>query len=578
MKPMKKIIKYKITFLFALIFALTSCEDDQDFNGDDRLEGTSESYIYHVNPKTGLDYTREELNELDYDPALYESYKAIGQPIELAVVTELKPLRIDVISGTDKSILGTINEFSSREDGTFISSYFASEISSLGLVEFESMVIEFRITYDNANVNGQSNSSVEVISIVIQNLEGRAPSIPGNNFVYLKKKGESPIGLSTADIITERIRNPFVGSILTFDGADDQVEVNSSKLDFRKTGNFSVGIWVNTTATNSDPSIIGDKDWNGGANKGFVFAYLGGAWKLNIGDGANRADLNGTAINDGNWHFLMATIDRAGDVTIYQDGVAKGSADISPINGADMGSGMPIRIGQDGTGTYSQYYNGMVGDTYIYNYALSAEEAAMEAAQYSGAELRTQAGVSRNLSVTNSGGIETSENGKFTFEFDGTNHATVDDTSDLDFTNSGDFTVSTWVNTSATNSDPSFLSNKDWNGGSNKGFVFAFLGSNWRLNAGDGSNRIDINGDVMNDGEWHLLTVTFDRDGMCTIYQDSEYFTSTDMSAIGDMDSGLPIRIGQDGTGTYGSKFTGKVANTIIFDYVLTPEEIANLF
>lgn len=573
---MKKIYINKTLPLLALmLIAIIGCSDE-DFNGDDRLEGRSELYVYHVNPKTGLEYTNAELAELEYDPRHYESYSE-SQPIELAVVTQAMPQKIEVVSGADNSVLAEINNFTEIEGG-YKSSFYTTNVTQLGLEEFDKVVIVFNVTYADSNQSGYANPPMGKTSIVIQRLEGRAPSVPGNEFVFLVRKNQGTLRINTADAVTSKVKDPYVGSILNFDGVDDQVEINDNNLGFRGNSSYSVGIWVNTTATNSDPSIIGDKDWNGGANKGFVFAYLGSNWKLNIGDGSNRADLNGTAINDGNWHYLMATIDRAGDVTIYQDGVAISSADISGLNGADMSSGMPVRIGQDGTGSYGSWYNGMVGDVTFYDYALTASEASIAARQYSGAVLKTQSGLTKTITVTNNGALTTSEAGRFTYEFDGSNYASLEMDSDLDFRHNGDFTISTWINTSATNSDPSFLSDKDWNGGSNKGFVLAFLGSNWKLNAGDGSNRIDINGDVVNDGNWHMITATFDRSGNCSIYQDAQFFASVDMSSIGDMNSGLPIRIGQDGTGTYGVPFTGKVANTMIFDYVLTPEEVEDLY
>ena len=133
------------------------------------------------------------------------------------------------------------------------------------------------------------------------------------------------------------------------------------------------------------------------------------------------------------------------------------------------------------------------------------------------------------------------------------------------------------VKTTADNSDPSIIGDKDWGRVGNPGFLFAYTGSDWRLNAGDGTNRIDISGGVINDDEWHMLVATFDRDGIASLYQDGALVGTADISFFGSMESGYPINIAQEGTGSYGQWFQGSVANAMIFDYVLTAAEVTNL-
>ncbi len=154
--------------------------------------------------------------------------------------------------------------------------------------------------------------------------------------------------------------------------------------------------------------------------------------------------------------------------------------------------------------------------------------------------------------------------------------ATIDETGiDLSFRYTGDFTVSIWAKSTATNSDPSIISDKNWGSGSLPGFVFSYRGaSDWKMNIGDGSNRVDISGPAMNDGNWHLLTVTFDRDGDAILYHDLEEIERKDMSAIGDINSGFPINIAQDGTGTYGIPYLGESGEAYIHDVAMSKEEL----
>ena len=63
------------------------------------------------------------------------------------------------------------------------------------------------------------------------------------------------------------------------------------------------------------------KNWNSGGNEGFVIAAnTNGDWKFNIGDGSSRIDLDGGAIDDGDWHHIAVTYDANGTKAVYQDG------------------------------------------------------------------------------------------------------------------------------------------------------------------------------------------------------------------------------------------------------------------
>ncbi len=165
---------------------------------------------------------------------------------------------------------------------------------------------------------------------------------------------------------------------LDFDGVDDQVEL-SNAIDIG-TSDFSVEVWVKTTSGQNDPSIISDKNWGGGTNDGYVIAQIGNIWKFNIGDGAgNRADISsaGPVINDGAWHHLAVTVNRAGGanaINIYQDGINVGSRDLNGVGNSY--SGLTSRIAQDGTGSYGQFWTGNIDEVRIWNDERTAAEVA----------------------------------------------------------------------------------------------------------------------------------------------------------------------------------------------------------
>ncbi|MCB9294665.1 MAG: alkaline phosphatase family protein [Lewinellaceae bacterium] len=151
------------------------------------------------------------------------------------------------------------------------------------------------------------------------------------------------------------------------------------------------------------------------------------------------------------------------------------------------------------------------------------------------------------------------------------------DSSPFRFGDTVDFSVELRLKYEELEGDAAFVSNKDWNSGLNPGFVLSTPFSDqsrWKVNIGDGSQRADLNGGLVNDGDWHHLAVTFDRDGAMSLYQDGEFLGSTDISQIENIDAGLPLVIGQDGTLGYPFWFNGLMGEVRIWRKVLAPETV----
>jgi hypothetical protein len=124
-------------------------------------------------------------------------------------------------------------------------------------------------------------------------------------------------------------------------------------------------------------------------------------------------------------------------------------------------------------------------------------------------------------------------------------------------------------------SDVSIISKKDWNKGSNPGYVFSFKPSTKKfiVNIGDGINRVDIETSVVSDNQWHTASSTFDRNGLVRVYIDGILSNSASISRLGNINNVLPLTFGSDGRGAY--KFDGCIAEVRIFNTLLSAEDIA---
>ncbi len=185
-----------------------------------------------------------------------------------------------------------------------------------------------------------------------------------------------------------------------------------------------------------------------------------------------------------------------------------------------------------------------------------------------------------NINSTNTGsafGIKSKEDDYYIKYNGGGSHLELQNS--LNFGSNQDFTVELWVKPEQSQNDPVILSDKNWASGSNKGFVIFQNGSTWRVNIGDGTNREDVTGgDIFSDGKWHHIAVSFDRDGLMRLYQDGIEVASANLATdpIGDINSGNTIKIGQDGTGTYGIDWLGEVDNIRVWNTLLSANEINN--
>ncbi|MGB1032296.1 MAG: LamG-like jellyroll fold domain-containing protein, partial [Flavobacteriales bacterium] len=100
-------------------------------------------------------------------------------------------------------------------------------------------------------------------------------------------------------------------------------------------------------------------------------------------------------------------------------------------------------------------------------------------------------------------------------------------------------------------------------------------GPGWKVNIGDGSNRVDLEtGGAIADNEWHTLSATFDRDGLVSMYEDGVFMGSDDISGIGNINTGTGLFFGADNLGAY--QFSGSIAEVRVWNEVLTSTEISD--
>jgi len=316
-------------------------------------------------------------------------------------------------------------------------------------------------------------------------------------------------------------------------------------------------------------------------------------------------------ISEGAWHHVAWTY-TASNVDVYIDGVEVASTTTGTLPSSLFNTEEDLKFGRRADG-----YNldGTMSDPRIYNRALSAEEIAHLASMgcstngintaydpdfgdvylvtdgsaiYSGDgradDVPRDGLVSEWLFTSDATDSEGANDGTLNggatatgaLALDGSgDHVLVSYSADFDWGTATDFSFSMWVKSSFLGAQR-VLAKRDsdntlpiWN-------VVLDTQIDWRVN--DSSNTADAFGTVtVNDGDWHHVVCTADRDGDISIYVDGDFDVSDSMSSVGDLSTTGDLYIGRLGTGEI-SPYTGSIDSIRVYNRTLSESEIAQLY
>jgi len=123
------------------------------------------------------------------------------------------------------------------------------------------------------------------------------------------------------------------------------------------TGSFSAAFWLKTSGVSGDPSLLSNKNWNDGYLDGFVFSLREDDIKFNAGGKSRSVRMDVTAplpidFKEGWMHVALVVDRKAQQVRLYEDFALRGKGAIPEALRDVSFDALPLRIGQDGTGTY----------------------------------------------------------------------------------------------------------------------------------------------------------------------------------------------------------------------------------
>lgn len=185
-------------------------------------------------------------------------------------------------------------------------------------------------------------------------------------------------GLDSANVLATQ--RGGVGKL----GGDTVVTTGSDRIEFGNvlnigTGDLALAIWINTSEAFAALQVIVAKNPDSGVNNGYQ-AGINPAGKLYGqflagNDGAVTATSPVTTVNDGTWHLLHFVYDRAGNLSVYNDGQSVAAASMASMVGKSSGD-------TSGSLGISAFGAGLIGSVDEFRVRRSVPSPARIAAEY----------------------------------------------------------------------------------------------------------------------------------------------------------------------------------------------------
>ncbi len=418
------------------------------------------------------------------------------------------------------------------------------------------------------------------------------------------------------------VSNGKYGSALSFDGGDFAAIAGGSTYNM---GDFTLSLWLKYTSTSDMYAFSISNNVNGcisnrvgiRLNNSTVGTIRADGW---ISSAYHSLASTNNTYNDGNWHHVAFT--RSGSTwSLYIDGKSAVTPATKFSNTLDndwptLGalrctSGGPVIL---------NYYNGLIDEVKIYNYARTSAQIAFDYNRgapvgwwkfdecqgttaydfapnanggYNGNNGTINIGATGTYTSAGSCGSGTSTeawnggtNGKFggSLALDGTDDNATIPNSTLHNVGTGDFTLVAWIKgNSMANSDVIFAKTDGGACSSAYGFHFAVFDSLYptlHFCSTTGSHAKIQGTQSLANGQWYHLVISVDRDNSSNtkVYVNGSPVATTVAnldSHTGSITNTVDLAIGSESDG--GFYWDGQIDDVRIYNYALSPTQVKEI-
>jgi hypothetical protein len=199
--------------------------------------------------------------------------------------------------------------------------------------------------YDPSNASSYSGSGTTINSLVAPNLTGTMSNIT------------------------------YTSPYFAYNGTNSQVTVADNALLEPGTGDWTMEVWINQTGSTGSQVALGKFD-PGGASQDVSYAVrvIGGQARADFGNGTTAVSTANYALPLNTWTQLVYVFNNVANNNIitYANGVQQATTTHSFAS--ILNTSANLYLGSYNGGEFSQWFNGRIGVTRLYNSALTAAQ------------------------------------------------------------------------------------------------------------------------------------------------------------------------------------------------------------
>jgi hypothetical protein len=167
----------------------------------------------------------------------------------------------------------------------------------------------------------------------------------------------------------------YTDPYFAYNGTSSQVNILDNALLEPGAGDWTMEVWVNQTVNTGSQVILGKFDPGGGANDvSYAIRVSSGAVRADFGNGTTAMNTSNYTLTTGTWVQLVYVFTNvaSNNIITYVNGAQQATTTHSFTSLLNTPSN--LYLGSYNGGEYSQYYNGRIGITRLYNAALTASQ------------------------------------------------------------------------------------------------------------------------------------------------------------------------------------------------------------
>lgn len=380
------------------------------------------------------------------------------------------------------------------------------------------------------------------------------------------------------------------------------------------TTSFAVSFWWYDVKEASDSVFFGNQDFSSCGDPGLSFYHNSGYGQRFCSGSAfstgEYAMQNNISTFQNQWVQYAFVYDAtAQTLSYYIDGVLAPVSAYGPNPASVVATGgffdtrnrYPWYIGNDGTGQYGEYDDAYVDDFNYYDQTISADQIQADYLANRPASQDVKPTVAYTFDNDSGTTVTDSSGNGYDGSWSGTaayatgihgDAAHVSTTSgaqnfitiprNSDTTLSGSMSVEFWYKENSASEDAAIFGNEDWASSKNTGVLLFNNNTNdtsksatsLMANVGNGSAADKSPGLVETVGGWNYIAFVVDSSVNTYLVYVNGQLVATEAWSASSLDSGLPFRIGQDGTGAYAQPLDGLVDDFDYYNSVISPGQV----